>query len=166
MNRPRGSGRHVTLLAITLACAWILWSWHFEALLLVFGALSCLVVVLLCWRMGIIDDEGEPLLRLKLRPLFYIPWLLWQIVRSNVDVARRILSPSVPISPKLIEVPSNQKTDLGNVIYANSITLTPGTITIRIRDGVILVHALSEEAAEELLEGEMGRRVRACEGEA
>jgi multicomponent Na+:H+ antiporter subunit E len=143
-----------------------LWSWHFEALLLVFGALSCLVVVLLCWRMGIIDDEGEPLLRLKLRPLFYIPWLLWQIVRSNVDVARRILSPSVRISPKLIEVPSNQKTDLGNVIYANSITLTPGTITIRIRDGVILVHALSEEAAEELLEGEMGRRVRACEGEA
>ncbi len=156
----------MTLLAITLACAWILWSWHFEALLLVFGALSCLVVVLLCWRMGIIDDEGEPLLRLKLRPLFYIPWLLWQIVRSNVDVARRILSPSVPISPKLIEVPSNQKTDLGSVIYANSITLTPGTITIRIRDGVILVHALSEEAAEELLEGEMGRRVRACEGEA
>ncbi|MDC0176463.1 Na+/H+ antiporter subunit E, partial [Planctomycetaceae bacterium] len=68
--------------------------------------------------------------------------------------------------PKLIEVPSNQKTDLGDVIYANSITLTPGTITIRIRDGVILVHALSEEAAEELLEGEMGRRVRACEGDA
>ena len=135
------------------------------ALLLVFGAVSCLVVVLLCWRMGIIDDEGEPLLRLKLRPVFYIPWLLWQIVRSNVDVARRILSPGVPNSPKLIEVPSEQKTDLGNVIYANSITLTPGTISIRIRDGMILVHALSEEAAEELLEGEMGRRVRACEGD-
>ena len=76
----------------------MLWSWHFESLLLVFGALSCLVVVLLAWRMRIIDDEGEPLLRLGLRPFSYIPWLMWQIVRSNIDVARRILSPGVPIS--------------------------------------------------------------------
>ena len=165
-NRPRGSRRHVALLSATLATVWMLWSWHFESLLLVFGALSCLVVVLLAWRMRIIDDEGEPLLRLGLRPFSYIPWLVWQIVRSNIDVARRILSPGVPISPKLIEVPANQRTDLGKVIYANSITLTPGTISIRIRDGMILVHALSEEAADELLQGEMNRRVRACEGDA
>jgi len=85
-------------------------------------------------------------------------------VRSNIDVARRILSPGVPISPKLIEVPASQRTDLGKVIYANSITLTPGTISIRIRDGMILVHALSEEAADELLQGEMDRRVRDCVG--
>lgn len=155
----------MVLLSVTLVAAWILWSWHFEWMLLVFGAVSCLVVVSLSWRMRIIDSEGEPLLQLGLRPLLYIPWLMWQIVRSNIDVARRILSPGVPISPKLIEVPVSQKSDLGTVIFANSITLTPGTISVRIRDGVILVHALSEEAAEELLQGEMSRRVRVCEGD-
>ncbi len=155
----------MVLLSVTLVAAWMLWSWHFEWMLLVSGAVSCLVVVSLSWRMRIIDSEGEPLLQLGLRPLLYIPWLMWQIVRSNIDVARRILSPGVPISPKLIEVPVSQKSDLGTVIFANSITLTPGTISVRIRDGVILVHALSEEAAEELLQGEMGRRVRICEGD-
>ncbi len=90
---------------------------------------------------------------------------MWQIVIANIDVARRVLSPSLPISPTLIRVKASQSTDLGQAIYANSITLTPGTISIDVEDGEILVHALTREGAQSLLDGEMDRRVTIMCGE-
>ena len=153
---------HVVVLLLTLCLTWTLWSGHYNVLL-IFGAVCCLLVAWLSMRMKIVDDEGQPLVRLGLRVFAYLPWLLVQIVKANIDVTRRILSPSLPISPRLIEVEASQETELGNVIFANSITLTPGTISIRIRDGVILVHALTSEAADEIIAGEMDRRVTAVE---
>ena len=156
--------QHAIVLALTLAAAWLLWSGHHR--LWVQGIVCCGLVIVLAARMRIINDEGVPLARLWWRPFLYLPWLAGQIIAANVDVARRILSPSRPISPRLIEVRASQRTQLGQVIYANSITLTPGTISIRIRDGVILVHSLSRESGELLLQGEMNRRVQSVEGEA
>ena len=74
-----------------------------------------------------------------------------------------ILSPSLPITPTMIRLRASQKTDAARVLYANSITLTPGTVTVDIHDNVILVHALIREAAEGLAEGEMDRRAAALE---
>lgn len=159
---PTAGRVHVVVLLVTLCLMWMLWSGHYNVLL-VFGSVCCLLVVWLSMRMKIVDDEGQPVVRLGLRVLAYLPWLLLQIVKANIDVARRILSPSLPISPRLIEVEASQETELGNVIYANSITLTPGTVSIRIREGVVLVHALTNEAAAELIAGEMDRRVSAVE---
>ena len=155
------------LLFFVLFAIWLLWSGHFDVhedlLLICFGVGSCLLVVLLCAHMEIVDEESTPY---QVMPRFcvYLPWLIWQIVLANIDVARRVLHPKLPISPKLIEVQASQKTHLGNVIFANSITLTPGTISIRIREGVILVHSITKEAADALQEGEMDRRVTAVEG--
>jgi multicomponent Na+:H+ antiporter subunit E len=87
-----------------------------------------------------------------------------QVLRANVDVARRVLSPSLPISPRMFKVRATQRTDLGRVIYANSITLTPGTVSVELEDSVILVHALTAEAAEDLREGTMNRLVVGVEG--
>ena len=83
---------------------------------------------------------------------------------SNIDVAKRILSPKVDISPTMTVLKPDLKTDVGRVSYANSITLTPGTVAIQAEDGEILVHGLSREGVESLLEGEMERRVRVVEG--
>ena len=94
----------------------------------------------------------------------YAPWLAWAIVKANMDVTRRILSPSMPISPTLVEVPATQHNQLGQVIFANSITLTPGTVSVDVEDGIITVHALTREAADELATGEMDRRVTRLEG--
>ena len=156
--------KHSLAIGLLLSISWLLWSGHFgDELLLGFGAGSCGVVVLLIRRMRILDHEGQPL-ELGLRPLTYAPWLIKQILTSNLDVMRRVLHPRLPIAPRLIEINASQSSELGQVVYANSITLTPGTISIRIRDGVILVHALTPEAAEDLQSGEMDRRVTRMEG--
>ena len=151
------------VLAVTLMVVWLLWSGHSEPLLVGFGMFSCLLVVLLSRRMGIVDEETVPV-QLGLRPFVrYAPWLVSQIVVANVDVARRILSPKMPIAPALIRVKVTQQGDLGRVIYANSITLTPGTVSVEVEEGEITVHALTGETADALLEGSMDRLVTRLE---
>jgi multicomponent Na+:H+ antiporter subunit E len=131
-------------------------------LLLTFGFMSCLFVLYLSHRMGIDDSEGAPLL--GIRPLGYAGWLAVEIVKCNIDVASRILNPGLPIQPQVIRVRSTQKTDLGRVVLANSITLTPGTVSMEIRGDEITVHALTSDAADFDASGEMNRRVTAVEG--
>jgi multicomponent Na+:H+ antiporter subunit E len=129
------------------------------------GLLSCILVTAYTARHGLLDEEGHPL-HLALRGMSYIPWLFWQIVLSNWDVMKRVWSPLRPISPTLVRVPYKTKTDIGTVIYANSITLTPGTVTIDVdtREKTFLVHCLTEGAGEDLLKGGMDDHVRKLEG--
>ena len=159
-NTPRRTLSLFTLLFLI----WLLLSGIYTDLLLGLGLLSCLVVVAVCRRMKIVDPEGHPnhLIPGLLR---YIPWLLWAIVKANIDVVRRILHPRLPMSPRVIRVEASQKTHLGQVIYANSITLTPGTVTIETDEGIIDVHALTRETAEDVRSGTMDRRVTDMEGE-
>lgn len=159
--------RKLLSLGVVLFGVWLLWSGHYtieRTLVLVLGIVSCLAVVGIVRRMGIVDSEGHPI-HLAGRAIVYVPWLLLAILRSNVDVALRILNPRLPVSPTLIRTRATQKTALGKVIYANSITLTPGTVSIDVENDFILVHALSRESAEELADGGMDRRVTALEGE-
>jgi multicomponent Na+:H+ antiporter subunit E len=146
-----------------LAATWLVLSGHYDPLLLSFGALSCAFVVALVLRMDIVDQESHPY-HLGLRPLVYIPWLLWQVVLSNLDVAKRILDPNLPIEPTVVRVMASQKSTLGQVFYANSITLTPGTVSLEVKHGTILVHCLSRGGAQDLKAGEMDRRVTKLEG--
>ncbi len=113
--------------------------------------------------MDVVDREGHPI-HLTWRALVYWPWLLWEIVKSNLQVARIILSPRLEISPELIKVPTSQGSDLGRVIYANSITLTPGTVSIYVWSEAIEVHALNRDFAAGVETGDMDRRVCAMEG--
>lgn len=143
---------------------WLLASGHYTPLLIGFGVASSAAVVVLASRMGIVDREGMPV-HLLGRALLYVPWITFEVFKANIDVARRILSPGMNISPRLIEVPTSQKTDLGRVLYANSITLTPGTVSIQVYGNHITVHAIAEEVADGLNGGEMDRRVTRLEGE-
>lgn len=142
---------------------WLLWSGIYQPLIIGLGVASCVAVVLISRSMGIVDDEGAPI-HLTLGLLTYIPWLTWAIIKANVDVALRILKPSLPISPRLIRITPGQKTDVGLVVYANSITLTPGTVTCEAEGSEFVIHALTKEAADDVATGDMDRRVTRLEG--
>lgn len=149
-------------LGLFLFGLWFLLSGRFEALLLALGIASSVFVVAIALRMHIVDRETHPI---HLHPsiVFYWIWLVWEITKANIDVARRILDPKLPISPNLLRVKATQKSDLGRATYANSITLTPGTISVRLEGDTIQVHALTRETAEALKKGEMDRRVTSIE---
>lgn len=154
----------VLSLTVILAIYWILWSGIYDKpLLWIFGAISCLGVVLLCHRMGLIDSFSVPV-HMTGRFLVYIPWLAKKVVTSNFSVLRHILRPRPDHKPRLIRVPLSQKSDLGAVSYANSITLTPGTFTLEAGDKELVVHALTPRSAASVLRGEMNRRVTRLEG--
>ena len=84
-------------------------------------------------------------------------------MKANLDVARRVMQREPDISPVLLDIPMEQMSEVGQVTYANSITLTPGTVAVVLDPGVITVHALTQAAADDLAAGEMGRRVGALE---
>ncbi len=145
--------------AILLFLFWIFLSGHFEPLLVGLGVASVALTVFLSHRMNVIDHESYPLHLSSRIPGFFI-YIFREIVKANIDVVTRILSwREEPISPQMIDIPQSQKTDLGAVIYANSITLTPGTVTIKLSNGNLTVHALSEEAASELANGGMSEEI-------
>lgn len=150
----RGIGAFLVLFAF-----WILLSGYFTPFLLAAGAGSALAVLYFARRMDVIYRRALSL-RFVLRVAFsYWPWLLREIFRSGLDVTRRVLSPSLPISPTLVRFRPSQETDMGLVTHANSITLTPGTISVEVGREEFLVHALTREGAAGLAGSEMDRRV-------
>ncbi len=156
---------HAVGLWISLYTVWLLLSGYFTPFMMALGAISTTAVVAIAVRMEVVDRESLPL-HLTWRIIRYWPWLVWEIVKANLVVTRQVLSPSLPISPTLIKVTARQKTALCQVIFANSITLTPGTISIDLDQGMITVHALTAAAAADVEDGAMNRRVAAVEGDA
>ena len=150
-------------LGAALFALWLLLSGHYTPLLLGFGVGSCALVVYIAHRMDVVDHEGVPL-SIAGRFLGYFPWLLKEIWVANLNVARIILTPSLPISPITVVFNASQKTDLGRVIYANSITLTPGTITTGVNGDELEIHALTWHDVDGREEDEMDRRVSWVEG--
>lgn len=143
---------------------WLLMSGHYDSrLLLTLGVATVVGVALLVTRMQLTDREGVPF-HIVPGLLFYLLWLVVEVFKSNLAVARVILSPRLPIRPRVVDFHGHQKTDLGRFIYANSITLTPGTITVRLDAEGFRIHALTEEALDGTEEGEMDRRVCRLEG--
>jgi len=152
------------MLWLGLFVTWLLLSGDDTVLLLSLGVSSCAVTVWIARRMDVIDREGQPI-HLGWRTLVYLPWLIVEIIKANLDVARRILDPRMPISPTVVTLDASQKSELGQVIYANSITLTPGTVSLRLHDNQIDVHAIAEAPARDLEAGEMDRRVTVLEAD-
>ena len=123
-------------------------------LLVSIGAICTLFVVMISLRMGLKERAKSPI-RLIFGMAIYWPWLLWKILWSNIEVSIKILQPELKIQPEFITIRHKQSSDLCRVIYANSITLTPGTVTIEEKDDEFIVHTLTRSAAQKLLEGKM-----------
>jgi multicomponent Na+:H+ antiporter subunit E len=149
-------------LSILLATFWLLMSGQYSVLTLSFGVLSVALVVLIAHRMDAVDRQSRTLYWTLRMPGYWL-WLSKEIVLANIDVVNRIWRGHTATSPAQFTLQASQKTDIGKVIYANSITLTPGTVAIDLVGDVITVHALSQQAAAELLTGAMDRRVSRLE---
>lgn len=145
-------------LGTILVVFWLLLSGHYTLMLISFGVGSSALVVYLALRMDVVDHEGVPL-QLGGRFWLYLPWLMKEILVANVAVAKVILHPKLPISPITVIFHGSQKTDIGRFIYANSITLTPGTITTGVEGQDFEIHALTYADVDGREEDEMDRRV-------
>ncbi len=148
---------HIVILSLMLLGLWLLLSTHFEPLMIAFGVVSVIVSLFVSKRLGVIDKTGYPFLFI-LKILKYNLWLMYQICLSNIDVSMRILG-FKPIQSRLIRIPFTYTDDLSKVIYANSITLTPGSASILIEDNELIVHTVSDESAEDLFSGEMANLI-------
>lgn len=138
---------------------WLILSGHLDPLLLGLGAASVALTVFLMKRMNILDHESFPT-HLFLRFPAFLFYIFREIVKANIDVLKRIMTLSdKSISPQMVEIQLPQKTDLGRVIYANSITLTPGTVSVELSKNKIIVHALTKEAADDLSTGIMAKAI-------
>jgi multicomponent Na+:H+ antiporter subunit E len=148
------------VLLVPLVAAWLLWSGIYKPLLLGLGLFSCLLTIYIKHRMNYFETEVFAL-RFGVRLLGYWVWLAKEVLKSNIDVARIVLSPGLPISPQVVTIKASCKHPVDLAILANSITLTPGTLALDVYRGEITVHALTKAGAEALQEGEMDRRVLA-----
>lgn len=156
-------GRYLALF-LALAALWLLLSGYFaKATLLVFGLASVLTSLWLALRAGMLDREGVPT-RIFPGILGYMVWLTVEIGKANVAVLLHALSPKLALSPKIVSVPARQESDVCKVIFANSITLTPGTVSLDLAEDRILVHALTEELADVDGMRQMGEKVCALDG--
>jgi multicomponent Na+:H+ antiporter subunit E len=154
--------RYNISLALILAALWLAVSGVYKPPLLVLGAGSVALVVWLSCRMHVVGVEHNPVLFSWRLPVYWA-WLVWQIALANLHVARRVLSPG-GVRPELVSVPVSLRTAVGRVTYGNSVTLTPGTVTLDLGRDRLTAHALDGHSAAGLRDGAMARRLAWLEG--
>ena len=150
---------------IFLLALWLLMSGVYKPLVIAFGVGSVLLIMVILRRMDKVDQDHLQHRMNPIRLVGYIIWLLGEIAKANWAVTKVILARSMPIRQNMFHVPQSQKSDLAQVIFANSITLTPGTISVETVEGGILVHALSYTKEDDTALADMDRRVTAVETE-
>jgi multicomponent Na+:H+ antiporter subunit E len=153
MRRP-GTSRPLLVFAGCLAF-WFLLSGHLAILDLVLGVAASAAIA---W-VNRHDEALSDLLVWSPRMLAYLPWLLREIWTANLQVVRLVLDPRLPIDPVVVSLPTRYATDLARTTLANSITLTPGTITLDVDGETLVVHAITRAGGEDIAGGGMARRV-------
>lgn len=150
--------------ALGLVALWLLMSGLYKPLILGLGFCSVLLAVYISNRMDQADNNTPLAYPIGiLATLKYLFWLMGEIVKSNIAVSKIILSPKPGNKQNLFKVPVSCKSEIGQVVFANSITLTPGTITVETEDDYFIVHALDSGPSDLDELGEMDRQVRAIE---
>ncbi|QBG35046.1 Na+/H+ antiporter subunit E [Litorilituus sediminis] len=156
--------QHIFTLFLCLTLFWLLNSGHYSLLILSLGLASIILVLIISQQMDIVDHESQPLYLTPIIFSYYV-WLIKEIVKANITVVKHIWLGKDSISPQLKTIKISQKTDMGKVIYANSITLTPGTVAIKLQGDEILVHALLTANIASLEQGEMDARISKLESQ-
>jgi multicomponent Na+:H+ antiporter subunit E len=147
----------IFLTFIVLFGFWLLLSGLLDMMHLGFGLISSFLVALVSHDLLIKDSKGIfPRLGILIRLIPFLGWLVYQIILANIQVARIVINPKMPIRPGIIKFRSNLKSDVAQATLANSITLTPGTMTLDIVGGDFYIHCLAIKDEEKLLEEERG----------
>lgn len=150
---------------IAMFLFWILLSGEFTFILITSGIVASLIVAYLSHDIFIGKADIKSETGRVFRFFRYLPWLLWQIILCNLEIAYLVLNPKPLVDPQLVRFKPDAKTDLGIVTLANSITLTPGTVTVEANREEFVVHAIWQKSAEGIINGEMQQRVKEIEGE-
>ena len=161
-GRKQVLGRLI-LLALLLVAAWLLWSGLYKPLLLILGAVSCVLTLWVVKRMGYFDADVFAF-RYNIRLMGFWGWLGAEIVRSSIAVARHVLSPTLKVEPRVVRLDVSHLEPVDQALLGNSITLTPGTLSLDVDQGELLVHALDVDGAQGLIDGEMQKRVEDLRG--
>ena len=152
-------------LFLVIFITWIIFSEIFELKFLLFGVISCLVISLCCLKSfkikGIKSDKTYFLIHFNfIKALIYFIWLIKEIILSAIAVSKTVFHSNDKLSPKIVWFKADYDNPVARAFLANSITLTPGTVTIDIfDDGTYSAHALVDESADSLLSGEMQKKV-------
>jgi multicomponent Na+:H+ antiporter subunit E len=146
---------------IILFVFWMVMAGRFDLLHVMLGMISSLLVTVVSGNL-LFKESRKGRGREAVRFVMYVPWLIYQIILANWQVARLALSPRMLelIDPQLIKIKVNVKSDISKVTLANSITLTPGTVTAGIKGNEFLVHTLWQPSKDDLLSREMEKRVQ------
>lgn len=144
--------------AVVLTVFWLLLSGYLQPLLLSFGAISVAIVLVVLKRMDDVDSEPR-VLGSVVKIVRYLVWLLGEILKSSIHVSKLVWGGADKVSPAIAKIDAKNISPKRRVLYANSITLTPGTLSVDLEDGEITVHALQESSIAELKEGEMERKI-------
>ena len=147
----------IALLFVTLFALWLLMSGIYKTLVVSLGVISCLFVVWIVHRLGLIDQSLGPVSIPRI--VKYVAWLTVEIGKADWAVTKVILGNSLPTQQRLIKVPATQHSDLTKTLFANSITITPGTVTVETETDYFIVHALTDEAADQSALKAMNDRV-------
>ncbi len=164
--------RNIIIQYVLLFAFWLLLSGHYDFIHIFYGVISVSAVVWLNYRLkkyAFFEEEmsradanlkgNKPVTIRFFRLFFYIPWLIWQIVIASLQVAVVVLNPKMPIEPAIIKFKSRLPSLSARVILANSITLTPGTITLQLLDDEFIVHALMDMSATGITEDSLPAQV-------
>ena len=155
--------RNTIIQAILLMLFWLLLSGHYDLMHVSFGIFSVILVMLMNYslrrRLFAMEEHSGNLKLSLLRLIGYIPWLLSQIVIASLQVAWVVLHPKCPIDPALLRFRTRLDNVSSKVILGNSITLTPGTITLEIEKDVFLVHALMDISSTGIIDGTLPGQV-------
>jgi len=134
--------------AIIMFILWVIFTGKLDSEELIAGVVISLVLALFTYRY--FTEKG--LLNLTPKKIFcgiiYFPYLFWEMIKANLDVASRVIHPKLPIKPGIVKIKTNMKSDLGKLLVANSITLTPGTFTLDIKDDTLYIHWINVQTTD------------------
>ena len=150
---------------IAMFLFWILLSGEFTFILITSGVVASLITAYLSHDIFVGKADLKTETGRVFKFIVYIPWLLWEIILANVEIAYLVLSPKPLVDPQIVRFKNDLKTDLGIVTLAHSITLTPGTVTVDANREEFVIHAIWQKSAEGIISGEMQRKVKKIEGE-
>lgn len=162
---------HRILMAVLMFLFWLLLSGNLEVKFLIYGALTAIIVSWITYPLLLVpnQDRTKQYFLFAIHPLklfWYFLWLMWQLLLANIEVIRSTVRTDLAINPRVCRFRFVADNPMATVILANSITLTPGTVTMNVtEDGVFEVHALTDGSAEGLMDGSMQGEVAWLMGE-
>lgn len=149
---------YALLLTSVLTGTWIFFAGNWQVSTLITGLGAATAVTLASFRCNVVDREGHPF-HLAFTLPFYWLWLAKEVLLSTLTITRIIWKPELEIHPGFTWLHLHQHTDLGRTIYANSVTMTPGTVCVNIQPRRVLVHAIEHNSLKELASGSIDKRI-------